>query len=102
VSLQTQDQRPTSQGSPPGGTCDQDAGSCYNYPVVTGLAVPAMGTATPYTIPLSSFTATVTPTKTPTQQLVGIQWQVNSGPPQDGGAQIGCNVVLGIDDIAFM
>jgi hypothetical protein len=88
--------------NPPGGTCDSTAGSCYNYPVVTGLTIPQMGTTTPYTIPLSSFTASVAPTMPPTSQLVGIQWQVNSGAPPDGGSQSGCSVVLGIDDIAFM
>jgi hypothetical protein len=103
VSLQTQDQRPTDQNSPPGGLCDKTLGSCFNYPAVMNLPIPAPGTTpTPYTLALSSFTASVAPTKDPTQQIVGIQWQANSAAPPDGGSQIGCNVVLGIDDIAFM
>jgi hypothetical protein len=39
-----------------------------------------------------------------TAQLVGIQWQVNSGAPADpdGGMQAGCTVELRIDDIKFV
>ena len=38
------------------------------------------------------------------KQVVGIQWQANSAAPvdPDGGAQLGCNVEIRIDDIKFI
>jgi hypothetical protein len=102
VQLQTQDQRPTTQTGPLGGTCDPDAGaSCYRFPAATMLPHPDV---TPMTI-TKLFTDFNNPSgsaiPTPTQ-IVGIQFQVNSGAAADGGAQPGCTVELHIDDIKFV
>ena len=102
VQLQTQDQRPTTQGSPTGGTCDPDAGaSCYRFPAATALAIPDV---TPMTItaPFASFNNPSSSTIPMATQIVGIQWQVNSGAPPDGGTQAGCTVELHLDDIKFV
>jgi hypothetical protein len=102
VQLQTQDQRPTSQTNPTGGTCDPDAGaSCYRFPAATMLTIPDV---TPVTItaPFTSFNNPSGSTIMTPTQIVGIQWQVNSGAPPDGGSQAGCAVELHIDDIKFI
>jgi hypothetical protein len=102
VQLQTQDQRPTTQGSPTGGTCDPDAGaSCYRFPAAMQLPIPDV---TPMTItaPFVNFNNPSGSTIPLATQIVGIQWQVNSGAPPDGGAQPGCTVELHIDDVKFV
>jgi len=97
VQLQTQDQRPSSATSPSGGTCNPDAGaSCYQFPAVTGLAVPT-ATATTYTEPFTAFsnpTSSAIPTRS---QVIGIQWQVNSAASGTGT----CTVELRVDNIKF-
>jgi hypothetical protein len=36
-------------------------------------------------------------------QIVGLQWQLESGAPlEDGGAQTACSVEVRIDDIDFI
>jgi hypothetical protein len=101
VQLQTQDQRPTTQTSPSGGTCDTNATTCYRFPAATTLAIPG---ATPMavTVPFANFTQNAEATMA--KQVVGIQWQANSAPPvdPDGGSQLGCNVEIRIDDIKFI
>jgi hypothetical protein len=96
VALQTQDERPSSDTNPTGGTCKPDAGtSCYQYPAVANLATPA-GTGTTYTNNFATFsnpTNSTIPTRT---QLTGIQWQVNSA---NGTGT--CTVELRIDNITF-
>jgi len=100
VQLQTQEQRPVTQTSPPGGTCNPDAGSCYAFPAAPNLTIP---TATPMTITLPFTAFTTNPSMAPmAKQLVGIQWQANSAAPPDGGTQAGCNVEIRIDDIKFI
>jgi hypothetical protein len=97
VQLQTQDQRPTSDTNPSGGTCNPDAGaSCYRYPTVASLAIP---TAAPsaYTEAFTLFnnpSSSPVPTQT---QITGIQWQVNSASSGTGT----CTVELRIDNIGF-
>jgi len=102
VQLQTQEQRPTTQTSPSGGTCDSNAMTCYRFPAAINLPVP---TATPMTItlPFASFTQNPSVADM-TKQLVGIQWQANSAAPldPDAGVQLGCNVEIRIDDIKFV
>ncbi len=97
VQLQTQDQRPSSATSPSGGTCNPDAGaSCYQFPAVTGLAVPT-ATATTYSEPFTAFsnpTSSAIPTRS---QVIGIQWQVNSAASGTGT----CTVELRVDNIKF-
>ena len=96
--LQTFEQRPTNQG-PPGG-CDPDAGSCYNFPSST---VTLGATPTPITIPFGNYTAGVAHTNTIPGQIVGLQWQLESGaPPVDGGEQTNCTAEIRIDDIDFV
>ena len=99
VQLQTQEQRPTTQMSPTGGTCPA-GGSCYSFPAAINLATPT-ASATTIIVPFADFTQhpSVIPMAT---QLVGIQWQVNSGAAPDGGSQAACNVELRIDDIKFI
>jgi hypothetical protein len=101
VQLQTQDQRPTTQTSPTGGTCDATATTCYRFPAAINLAVP---TATPMTVTLPFADFTLNAEATMAKQVVGIQWQANSAAPldPDGGTQLGCNVEIRIDDIKFV
>ena len=104
VGLATQDERPTTQMSPPGGTCDPNgSSSCYRYPTVMNLADPGASVMT-YTLPFSSFMMSTPQSSVPPQnQLVGIQWQVNDAAPStDGGAQMPCVVSIAIDDIKFV
>jgi hypothetical protein len=102
VGLATQDERPTSQMSPPGGTCDSTMKTCYQYPTVGNLPDPGTAGMT-YTLPFSMFTTTATLAAPAQQQIVGIQWQVNSGAPTtDGGPQPACVVGVAIDDVKFV
>ena len=97
--LQTFEQRPTTQ-SPPG-SCDPDAGSCYNFP--TSLVTLGMTPQT-FTIKFSDYTTGVTHANPVPGELVGLQWQIESAPPADpdGGVQLSCSVELRIDDISFV
>ncbi len=101
VQLQTQEERPTTQTSPSGGTCDATAMTCYSFPAAINLAAPT-ATPTTVTVPFADFTLNTSATMA--KQVVGIQWQANSAPPvdPDGGAQLGCNVEIRIDDIKFV
>jgi hypothetical protein len=86
VQLQTFGQRPATL-NPPGGC----TANCSQYPAATGLTSPTT-TSMPITVPFSSFTGLTAAMET---ELVGIQWQVNSG----SGA---CTVDIRIDDIKFL
>jgi hypothetical protein len=100
VQLQTFEQRPTTQS--PSGGCDPDAGSCYRFPTSTNFTT---GSTTPMTltIPFSMFTP-VAQMGTFQQQLVGLQFQLQSAPPvdPDGGVQLSCTAELRIDDVKFV
>jgi hypothetical protein len=100
VQVKTYEQFPDN-GSPAPGACPHD-GSCYNFPAVKNAVVPT-ATAQTVTIPIADLMpAAVNP---PTQQqIVGFQWQVESGAPldPDGGLQAPCTVGLRIDDIKFV
>src|SRR4029079_16293403 len=74
--LQTFEQRPTTQ-APPGGC---SAASCYSFPGSPDLA-PLSTTPTTFTVPFSSLTQSAAHTNPIAGQIVGLQWQVNSGPP---------------------
>jgi hypothetical protein len=94
VQVQTQDQRLSTLTNPSGGTC---ASSCYQYPAYQIAAAPP---ATPMTFTqlfsaFSNPTGSTIPTRT---QIVGLQWQVNSGNSGSGT----CTVELRIDDIKFL
>jgi hypothetical protein len=91
VQLQTQDQRPTTATDPTGGTC---ATNCYRYPAAT-LATPVTAT---YTIPFTAFNNPASSTIATATQVVGVQWQVNSGASGTGR----CMVELRIDDVRFV
>jgi hypothetical protein len=93
VQLQTQDQRPTTGTDPTGGTC---ATNCYRYPVVSALAAPT-ATATTYSEAFTAFTNQTGSTIPLATQIIGVQWQVNSG---NNGAGT-CTVELRIDDVKF-
>ena len=94
VQLQTQDQRATTATDPTGGTCSST--NCYAYPVVSNLAVPG-ATATTYTEAFTAFTNQTGSTIPLATQLVGVQWQVDSGNNGSGT----CTVELRIDDVVF-
>ena len=99
--LQTFEQRPTDQA--PGGSCDRPGGaSCFNFPaspVVTGLSATPMTV----TVPFSMFTVGVAHVNPFPGQLVGLQWQIDSGAPTtDGGPQPTCTGEIRIDDINFI
>jgi len=99
LQLQTFEQRPTTQ-SPPG-ACDSTAGSCYGFPASPSVTL----TTTPQTItvPWANFTTGATHTNPFMGQIVGLQWQLESGAPlEDGGAQTACSVEVRIDDIDFI
>ncbi|HVZ85719.1 MAG TPA: hypothetical protein VHG72_02045, partial [Polyangia bacterium] len=93
VQLQTQDQRATTATDPTGGTCSS---TCERYPVVANLAVPG-ATAGTYTETFTAFTNQTGSTIPMPTQLVGVQWQVDSG---NSGAGT-CTVELRIDDVVF-
>jgi len=93
VQLQTQDQRPATSTDPTGGTC---ASNCERYPVVSTLTVPT-ATASPYAEAFTLFTNQTGSTIPMASQIVGVQWQVNSGNSGSGT----CTVELRIDDVAF-
>jgi hypothetical protein len=93
VQLQTQDQRASTATSPSGGTC---ASNCYRFPTVTTLATPT-ATATTYTELFTAFNNPASSTIPTRTQVVGIQWQVNSGSAGTGT----CTVELRIDNIKF-
>jgi hypothetical protein len=97
--LQTFEQRPVTQAPP--GSCDPDAGSCYNFPSAPVTLTTQMQT---FTIPFSMFMTSATQTNPFPGQLVGLQWQFTSGPPldPDGGAQPSCTAEIRIDDIGFI
>ena len=99
LQLQTFEQRPTSQTPP--GACDTAAGSCYGFPASPSVTL----TETPQTItvPWASFTTSATHAAPFMGQIVGLQWQLESGAPlEDGGAQTACSVEVRIDDIDFI
>jgi hypothetical protein len=95
VQLQTQDERPSTETNPSGGTCNATTATCSRYPVSTLAA--ATATATTFNARFTSFnnpanSAIATPT-----QIVGVQWQVNSS---NGTGT--CTVELRIDNVKFV
>ena len=99
VQLQTFEQRPMSQ-SPPG-LCDSAAGSCYGFPASPNLTLTT--TPTPITVPFAQFTTNATHANPAPGQVVGLQWQLESGAAaEDGGIQPACTVEIRIDDIKFV
>jgi len=97
----TYDQRPTTQGSYPG-SCDPDAGSCYNYPSAKAIAAaPTDPTAAPVTINIKFADVSATWSDA-AKQLVGLQFQTTN--PKDTDPEAGvveCHVDLRIDNIKF-
>jgi hypothetical protein len=96
VQLQTQDQRPTTATNPTGGTCNSSTTTCERYPAFTLAA--ASATATTLTAPFSSFNNPANSTIATPSQIVGLQWQVNSGNSGSGT----CTVELRIDNVKFV
>jgi hypothetical protein len=96
VQIQTQDQRPSNDTNPSGGTCNPDAGTCYRYPAVASLTAPT-ATAMTYTETFATFNNPSSSTIPMSTQVSGIQWQVNSGSSGSGT----CTVELRIDNIKF-
>jgi hypothetical protein len=93
VQLQTQDQRDATATNPSGGTC---ASNCYRYPAATALAFPT-ATATTYRETYTLFNNPASSTISTPTQVVGVQWQVNSGVNGTGT----CTAELRIDNIVF-
>ena len=99
VQLQTFEQRPMSQAPP--GLCDSTLGSCYGFPASPNLTLTT--TPTPITVPFTQFTTNTTHTNPAPGQVVGIQWQIESGAAaEDGGIQPACTVEIRIDDVKFV
>jgi hypothetical protein len=93
VQLQTQDQRAATATDPTGGTCSSN---CERYPVVSNLAAPG-ATESTYAEGFMTFTNQTGSTISMATQLVGLQWQVNSGNSGSGT----CTVELRIDNVTF-
>jgi hypothetical protein len=93
VQLETQDRRPSTLTNPTGGTCNATTTTCEQYPAATLAA--ATATATTFTVAFTSFSAG-SAIATPSQ-IVGVQWQVNSGNNGSGA----CTVELRIDNVTF-
>jgi len=94
VQVQTQDQRASTATNPSGGTC---ASNCYQYPA-TAISTVLSTTPTPITALFSGFSnpaGSTIPTRT---QIVGLQWQANSGSSGTGT----CTFDLRIDDMKFV
>lgn len=101
VQIKTYEQFPTN-GTPAPGGCDPNTTSCYGFPAVKN-AVALTTTPQTVTIKIADFMPPAVSPPT-AQQIVGLQWQVESGAPldPDGGAQAACMVGLRIDDIQFV
>jgi glucuronoarabinoxylan endo-1,4-beta-xylanase len=93
LQIKTFDQQPTSQV--PAGGCDLDAGSCYNFPDATQVAVPT-ATAQTVMVPLSSFSNW---SAANAGQVVGLQWQF-TGTSVDAGST--CPIDVAITGIQFL
>jgi hypothetical protein len=100
--LQTFEQRPMAPTQNPGGGCDPDAGSsCYQFPTSPNITL----TSSPqtFTFAFTDFTSSFTHVNPIPGQLVGLQWQLESGAPMDdGGAQTECMGEIRIDDVQFI
>jgi hypothetical protein len=98
--LKTFEQQANTQ-TPPGG-CDLNLLSCYTFPSAP-LTTPLTATPQVVTIPFTAFAPAALGLPAP-QQVVGLQWQIQSAAPSDpdGGAQIGCTIELRVDDIDFV
>jgi hypothetical protein len=96
VQLQTQNERPTTATNPTGGTCNATTATCERYPAFTLAA--ATVTATTLTVPFTSFNNPASTTTATATQIVGLQWQVNSGNSGSGT----CTVELRIDNVRFV
>jgi len=96
VQLQTQNQRPTTLTNPMGGTCNAAMTTCERYPAAT-LAAPT-ATATTFTTRFTAFNNPAASTVATPTQIVGVQWQVNSGNSGSGT----CSVELRVDNVRFV
>jgi hypothetical protein len=95
IQLETLDQRPTT-ATPAGGTCNATTATCERYPAATLAA--ATTTATTYTTRFTAFNNPAGGTVAAAGQIVGLQWQVNSGNNGSGT----CTVGLRIDNVRFV
>jgi hypothetical protein len=97
VQLETQDERPSTQTSPSGGTCNSTTTTCNQYPAYAITAAPPSSPAAPMTFS-APFTGFTNPLGTTIRtQIVGLQWQVYSS--QGTGT---CTAELRIDDVKFV
>lgn len=96
VQVETQDQRPATSTNPTGGTCNSSTTTCERYPAFTLAA--ATAAATTFTTPFSSLNNPANSTIATPSQIVGLQWQVNSGNSGSGT----CTVELRIDNVRFV
>jgi hypothetical protein len=96
VQVQTQDERPTTLTNPTGGTCNATMRTCSRYPAATLANATTM--ATTYTVRFNMFNNPAGSTIPMASQVVGLQWQVNSGNSGSGA----CSVELRIDNVRFV
>lgn len=94
VQIETQDQRPSTATNPTGGTCNATTTTCERYPALTLAAA----TATTFTARFASFNNPASSAIATPSQIVGLQWQVNSGNSGSGT----CTVELRIDNVSFV
>ena len=94
VQVQTQDQRSSTATNPSGGTC---ASNCYQYPAYA-ISMALNTTPVMITAPFSGFNNPSGSTIPTRSQIVGLQWQVNSGNSGSGT----CTAELRIDDIKLI
>ena len=95
IQLQTRDQIPTTDTDPTGGSCAATA-TCRRHPAATLAA--ATTAATTFTTRFTAFNNPAGSTTPTASQIVGLQWQVNSGNSGSGT----CNVELRIDNARFV
>lgn len=95
IQLQTRDRIPTTDTDPSGGSCAATA-TCRRHPAATLTA--ATTTATTFTTRFTAFNNPAGSTTPTAGQIVGLQWQVNSGNSGSGT----CNVELRIDNARFV
>ena len=96
VQLQTQDQVPSTDTNPTGGTCNATTTTCSRYPAASLTA--ATATATTFTERFTAFNNPANSAIATASQVTGVQWQVNSGNNGSGT----CTVELRIDNVRFI
>lgn len=97
LQIKTYEQTPSTQN--PAGSCDQEAGSCYNYPVAKRVAVP---TADPTDVVVTLADQIPDWGESLANQVIGLQWQWTANSDLDADAGVGCPIDVTITNIKFV